>query len=165
MTPIMLGKRLVKQISDVVTDYSGKHMPLPPNHMNIHRSVHPVPSELVYAFGPKVIKDLRLRTGFTVNIESISGGGESHKHSWSAFKDRRACLMIYIGENPTELGYTDPRNNEFHYKTISTGDTFILSTHHNFHYNNVHSSTEAVYVTVNGNLSWEDTVRHWQHTW
>ena len=162
MTPIMLGKRLVNSIADVVKDH--RHISVP-NHMNIHRVEHPVPGDLVYAFGPKVIKDLRLRTGYRISIERISGGGESHRHSWSEFSDRRACLLIYLGDNPTQLGYTDPRNNEFHYKTFSKGDTFILSSHHNFHYSNVMSHTEATWLTVNADLNWADTVRHWQHTW
>ena len=165
MTPIMLGKRLVKHLHDVVTEQDWVDEPLPPNHMNIHRSEHPVPSKLVFAFGPKVIKDLRLRTGFTVSIEQISGGGESHKHSWNAYPQKRACLLIYLGDNPTELGYTDPRNNEYHTVMLHKGDTFILSTHHNFHYNNVHSDTGAIFLTVNADMSWSDTVRHWQHTW
>ena len=165
MTPIMLGKRITKHLLDTVNMGGWKDEPDAPNHMNIHRSEHAVHSRLVYAFGPKVIKDLRLRSGFTVSIEQISGGGESHKHSWSAFPNRKACLLIYLGDNPTELGYTDPRNNEFHYKQMNQGDTFILSTHHNFHYNNVHNTDVATYITVNAELDWADTVRHWQHTW
>ena len=44
MTPIMLGKRLVNSIADVVRDH--KHISIP-NHMNIHRVEHSVPGETV----------------------------------------------------------------------------------------------------------------------
>lgn len=165
MTPLMLGKRFVQNLQHSITAVLPRCTAQPPNHMNIWRSEHPVPSELVYAMGPKFISTLRLRSGFTVSIEQVSGGGESHRHSWSQYPQRRASLLIYLGENPTQLGYTDPRNNEFHYDTFTMGDTFILSSHHNFHYDNVMSDTTAVWLNVNAHLNWSDSVKHWQHTW
>jgi len=164
MTPLMIGKRLINHMRTVITD-EYRTVPAVPNHMNIHRTEHPVPSKLIYSLGPKVIKDLRLRSGYTVAVEQISKGGESHRHSWSAFDRRKAALLVYLGAKPTELGYTDPRNNEFHYREITPGETFILSTHHTFHYNNVAGEDLAIYLNLNAHLNWQDTVRYWQHTW
>lgn len=165
MTPLMLGKRFVNDLQRNITQLLPRCVSEPPNHMNIWRSEHPVPSELVYQLGPKFISTLRLRSGFNMAIEQISAGGESHKHSWSAFSDRRASLLIYLGEAPTQLGYTDPRQNQFEYKLCEPGETFILSQHHPFHYHNVMSETPAVWLTINAHLDWDHSVRLWQHKW
>jgi hypothetical protein len=165
MTPLMIGKRIANSMSTAVEKHTHSLAPEPPNHMNIHTTSHSVPGELMYAFGSKAIKDLRLRSGMSINVFTISAGGESHKHSFASNSEREAMLLLYLGKQPSELGYTDPRNNEFHTTTMSLGDTFILSSHHPFHLSNIYSDTPAVYLAVNAHLNWTESVRHWQHTW
>jgi len=165
MTPLMIGKRITRSMSTVVEEFNSRLAPEPPNHMNIHTTSHSIPGELMYALGPKVIKDLRLRSGMTMQILTVSAGGESHKHSFAADSNRRAMLLVYLGGEPTTFGYTDPRRNEFHYKQFTPGESFVLSSHHPFHISNTHSSSPAVFLAVNADLDWESSVTHWQHTW
>ena len=165
MTPLMIGKRITKAMSTVVEEFNSRLAPEPPNHMNIHTTSHAVPGELVYAFGPKVIKTLRLRSGMTMQILTVSAGGESHKHSFAADSHRRAVLLVYLGNTPTTFGYTDPRNNEFHYKQFTPGESFVLSSHHPFHISNIYNTDPAVFLAVNADLDWASSVTHWQHTW
>lgn len=165
MTPLMIGKRITRSMSSVVEEFNSRLAPEPPNHMNIHTTSHSIPGELMYALGPKVIKDLRLRSGMTMQILTVSAGGESHKHSFAADSNRRAVLLVYLGTEPTTFGYTDPRRNEFHYKQFTPGESFVLSSHHPFHISNIHSSSPAVFLAVNADLDWESSVTHWQHTW
>lgn len=165
MTPLMIGKRITQSMSKVVEEFTMGLAPEPPNHMNIHTTSHTVPGDLMYAFGPKAIKDLRLRSGMNMQVFTISAGGESHKHSFAGDPHRRGLCLVYLGKNATVLGYTDPRNNEYHIKTVEPGETFILSSHHPFHLSNIHSDTPAVYLALNAHLDWTESVRHWQHTW
>ena len=165
MTPLMIGKRIARAMSTVVEEFNSRLAPEPPNHMNIHTTSHAVPGELVYAFGPKVIKLLRLRSGMTMQILTVSAGGESHKHSFAADSNRRAMLLVYLGGEPTTFGYTDPRRNEFHYKQFTPGESFVLSSHHPFHISNIYNTDPAVFLAVNADLDWASSVTLWQHTW
>ena len=101
----------------------------------------------------------------TMQILTVSAGGESHKHSFAADSHRRAVLLVYLGNSTTTFGYTDPRNNEFHYKQFTPGESFVLSSHHPFHISNIYNTDPAVFLAVNADLDWASSVTHWQHTW
>ena len=166
MTPLRIGKRVTASIADVVNEFTNRLAPDAPNHMNIHTTSHAVPGELMYAFGGNIVKALRLRSGMNMHLMTISAGGESHKHSFNSDPNRSACLLLYVGEHSSQLGYTDPRNNEFHYINVERGDSFILSSHHPFHLSNIHNKTPAQYLAVSQpNWDWSSSVTHWQHTW
>lgn len=165
MTPLMLSKRMTKSIKQICHNPPHGYASSRTNHMNIKETQYSVPSNIIYSLGEKTVKFFMLQSGFTVSILCIPSNSSSHKHTMASDPNQQAWFLVYVGDSPTLLEYWDPRKNTEKTCELQLGDTFILSTHHRFLIDNWHSSTPAVFLAVNAQKSWTDTVKHFQHRW
>ena len=162
----MLNKRTVKLLQSIVNNPPlPDRISLPPNHMNIRELRYPIPSSMLYSLGDRTVKMFKLRTGYTVSILQVLPNTSTHKHSMSSDNSQRAWFLCYVGANPTQLTYWDPRTNCEKTTQLTPGKSFVLSTHHRFFIDNTDSNTSADFIQVNAMADWPTTVRLFQHQW
>ena len=160
MTPLILGKKHVKHLSEMITN-------MPPtqviNQNGIKRYSYPMTS-IAHIVGSKLIKFMNLRSNYTCSIEMIDSATDSHKHNDSN-TGRDAIYLVNIGAKPFTLLYTDPRVNTEYMHIVEVGTSFILSTTHPYTVINAHNDTPAIYFSVNAYENFTNTVRRFQHQW
>lgn len=164
MTPIMLGKRIVKQLAELAHTAPQPDTVLE-NPMNLTVWQYLIPGKILAKLGSDGVKKLRLKSGYEFNIVKVAAHSSTHSKNLSQLTDQTAWFLVYVGENPTTLQYTDPRNNEQKIIKHSKGDTFVLSTTHRFCIDNTDSPTTALYIAVNSGADWNTTAQQYQHKW
>ena len=162
MTPLILGKRHVKHLSEMFSK-----LPRPDNiNTNVAGVLryHYKVMRIAHLIGPKLIKFMGIRSTYTVGVEIVEDNTDSHKHNDSG-TNRDAVYIVNIGANPFTLLYTDPRNNTEYLHIVEVGSSFILSTTHTYCVINNHNHTPAIMFTINAHVDFDTTVRRFQHQW
>ena len=160
MTPLILGKRHVKHLSNIVSKMPSTDVI---NTNGIKRYSYPMTS-IAHIVGPKLIKFMNLRSNYTCSIEMVDSATDSHKHN-DTNTGRDAIYLVNIGAKPFTLLYTDPRVNTEYMHIVEVGTSFILSTTHPYTVINAHNDTPAIYFSVNAYENFTNTVRRFQHQW
>ena len=162
MTPLILGKRHIKHLSEMFSK-----LPRPDNiNTNVAGVLryHYKVMRIAHLIGPKLIKFMGIRSTYTVGVEIVEDNTDSHKHNDSG-TGRDAVYIVNIGANPFTLLYTDPRNNTEYLHIVEVGSSFILSTTHTYCVINNHNHTPAIMFTINAHVDFDTTVRRFQHQW
>ena len=162
MTPLILGKKHIKQLESIVSKLPTPHN-INTEVAGIRRYHYSVPS-VAHLLGKMLIRFMKLRSSDTVGIEMVEDNNDSHKHNDSG-TGRDAIFLVNIGARPFTILYTDPRTNTEYTKIMEVGTSHILSTQHPYVIYNNHNSTPAIFFTVNAHDNFSNTVRRFQHQW
>ena len=162
MTPLILGKKHIKQLESIVSKLPTPHN-INTEVAGIRRYHYSVPS-VAHLLGKMLIRFMKLRSSDTVGIEMVEDNNDSHKHNDSG-TGRDAIYLVNIGAKPFTLLYTDPRVNTEYMHIVEVGTSFILSTTHPYTVINAHNDTPAIYFSVNAYDNFSNTVRKFQHQW
>ena len=103
MTPLILGKKHVKQLNSMIS-----RLPTPHNIntevAGIKRYHYSVPA-VAHLIGKMLIKFMKLRSSDTVGIEMVAESNDSHKHNDTG-TGRDAIFLVNIGAEPFTILYT-----------------------------------------------------------